>query len=130
MMKRIAVIFLIFLYTASTSGIAINSFYCCGKLKEVYVLKSSNLSKNCKGNKSAPGCCDTKTSFTKVKDNHSPSTELKLPVETASKLFFLFSFDLNYFFSFQQALFSFSFIHAPPLINKQTVYLSVCNFRI
>src|SRR5438552_3258733 len=84
-MKRIAVLFFVLLYFISTSGIAYNSFYCCGKLKAIYLFASHDLGKDCKGSK-LPGCCDTKTFFAKVKDYHSPSAQVKVNGADFTKL--------------------------------------------
>lgn len=129
-MKRIAVIFFTLLYLISTSGVAYSSFYCCGKLKTTYFFKTQDLTKNCKGNKKLPGCCDTKTYFVKVKDNHSPSQQFKFPDNNFSKqLFTVAQIFAHSLYSVNEET-SFTFSHAPPLISKQPVYLSVCNFRI
>ncbi|WP_183559595.1 HYC_CC_PP family protein [Mucilaginibacter sp. SP1R1] len=77
-MKRIAVILLLLIYTASVYGVTINKFYCCGKLASVS-LSVSSVSKNvCKAT-SGSDCWEiVKTNF-KVKDNHvSVKTDLKL----------------------------------------------------
>ena len=128
-MKRIAVIFFTLIYLLSTSGVAWSNFYCCGKFKESYWFQFHNSSKDCKGNKKA-GCCDTKSFFAKVKDNHSPSSTIKV---TGAKINALFYSTFVAVFNFRKASIeplSFAFLHAPPLISKQPVYLSLNNFRI
>ena len=129
-MKKIAVIFFTLLYLVSTSGIAYSSFYCCGKLKETYLFTHYNFGKDCKGNKKDPGCCDTKTFFAKVKDHHTPSTDIKVIGADFNNI--LHPLFLAHFIFQNESIqtTSFAFIHAPPLISKQPVYLSVCNFRI
>ncbi|HKR03259.1 MAG TPA: hypothetical protein VJY62_01380 [Bacteroidia bacterium] len=128
-MKRIAVILFTLLYLVSASGIAISNFYCCGKLKETYLLNPKYISNDCKGNK-LPGCCDTKTVLIKVKDNHSPSQQLKSFTNDFSIQLFGGVHLINDIFLSADESPLFAFIHAPPLISKSPVYLSVCNFRI
>jgi hypothetical protein len=128
-MKKIAVIFFAALYLISISGVAVSSFYCCGKLKEIFVFQSKVTPKNCKGNK-LPGCCDTKTTLVKVKDDHSASQQFKLsandfPINNFTAL--LFTGYLSCPVA-EPSLLSLS--HAPPLISDQPVYLSVNSFLI
>jgi hypothetical protein len=117
------------LYLISISGLAINTFYCCGKFKESYLLTSKFLPKNCKGNK-LPGCCDTKTVLLKVKDKHAPSVSVKSwNSDFFINLFTFKSKDSNVDYRGYQATLL-SCIHAPPLLSKQPVFLAVNNFRI
>lgn len=129
-MKKITVILLTLLYLVSTSGMAISNFYCCGKLKETYIFNHHDYGKDCKGNKKTKGCCDTKTVYYKVKDNHSPSTEVKANSSDFSKFLFNPFIPLFIFQHASNQTNLFEFLHAPPLISKQPVYLFVRNFRI
>ena len=126
-MKKITVIFFALLYLVSTAGVAWSNFYCCGKLKEVYFFSSKNSSKDCKGNKRS-GCCDTKSFSFKVKDNHSPSAQVK--VNGADVKLFNYPVSSVNLPCIAYKTYSFALAHAPPLISKQPVYISVCNFRI
>ena len=129
-MKRTATIFFALVYLMSTSGAVWSNFYCCGKWKETYFFKSKELSKDCRGNKKGPGCCNTKTFSFKVKDNHTPSTQVKANSADVTKFFsptFISLFNSQHVSS---ETYSFAFLHAPPFISKQPVYLAVCNFRI
>ncbi len=128
-MKRITVILLTLLYFVSTSGVAVSNFYCCGKLKETYIFIHHDYGKNCKGSKKS-GCCDTKTVYFKVKDNHSPSTEVKVNTPDSQKLIHAAILSLFTLQNLDSETISFAYLHAPPLISKQPVYLAVCNFRI
>ena len=129
-MRRTTAILLTLIYLVSTSGIALSNFYCCGKLKETYFFSHHDYGKKCKGNKKASGCCDTKTIYYKVKDNHFPSTEVKAKGGDFTKILFNAFLPLFIFQNASSQTASFTFLHAPPLISKQPVYLSVCNFRI
>ncbi|MBB6109961.1 HYC_CC_PP family protein [Mucilaginibacter lappiensis] len=77
-MKRIAVILLLLIYTASVYGITIDKFYCCGKLASVSLSASSASKSDCKAT-SGSDCCKTVKANFKVKDNHvSAKTDLTL----------------------------------------------------
>jgi hypothetical protein len=75
--KRIAVILLVIIYSASVYGVTINKFYCCGKLTSVSLSADHQSKSDSKAVGSA--CCkNIKESF-KVKDNHfSAKTDLTL----------------------------------------------------
>ncbi len=76
-MKKIAVIVLTLIYTASVYGVTISKFYCCGKLAEVSLSASFQSQTGCKAN--GPACCKTIKANYKVKDNHfSAQTNLAL----------------------------------------------------
>ena len=129
-MKKFTVILFTLFYLISSSGVAVSSFYCCGKYKETFIFKSNHLANFCKGNKKIPGCCDTKTVLVKVKDNFSPSHKIKFSHNDFSvQLFTVAPIFIQPFNNVDESVL-FALIHAPPLISKQPVYLSVCNFRI
>jgi hypothetical protein len=75
--KRIAVILLVIIYSASVYGITINKFYCCGKLASVSLSADHQSKSDSKAVGSA--CCKTIKESFKVKDNHfSAKTDLTL----------------------------------------------------
>ena len=129
-MKRVVAIFFALVYLVSTAGVTVSSFYCCGKLKATYLFSSHDFGKDCKNDKKTAGCCDTKTFYAKVKDSHTPSSQFQLKSLDASKLLNLFSSELFIYPSAGCQTTSFAYLHAPPLISKQPVYLAVCSFRI
>ena len=114
-MKRITVILFTLLYLVSTSGVAWSNFYCCGKIKETYIFHHHDYGKDCKGNKKASDCCDTKTFFFKVKDSHSPSV-----AKTIATDFSLIAHHFPVFiFSFTENNNAFSFLnYHPPSIER------------
>ncbi len=126
-MKRFAAIIFTLIYLVSSTGVVWSNFYCCGKLKHTYVFGSPDFSKNCKGDKETKGCCDTKTVFSKVKDDHSPSA-YKANVSDEGKVLSSFPALIYTFNNTQKKLFSLS--HDPPLLSEQPVYLALNNFRI
>jgi len=76
--KRVAVILLLLIYTASVCGITITKFYCCGKLAGVSLSVSPALKSDHKAASGSDCCKIVKANF-KVKDNHvSAKTGLSL----------------------------------------------------
>ncbi|WP_110829347.1 HYC_CC_PP family protein [Pedobacter nutrimenti] len=71
-MKRLAVIFLLFIYTISIFGLAINKFYCCGNLTSISLFENSKFVDAAKTTKK--GCCKLNKETFKVKDSHLAST--------------------------------------------------------
>jgi hypothetical protein len=62
-MKRTALIFLLFMYASSTTGISVEGFYCCEKLKSVKVRLADY-------GKDKEGCCKLKYQTLKIRDTH------------------------------------------------------------
>lgn len=128
-MKQFAITLFALLYLVSSSGVAINNFYCCGKLKKTSLFEVKDVFKNCKGNK-LPGCCDNKTVIVKIKDKHSPVNTLKLACHEFANQFNVYVTTVTEPFFASHAWNEWTAIHAPPLISKHPAYLTVQNFRI
>jgi len=65
--KKIIVILLLFVYSASAFSIAINSHYCQGHLTKISVLNfGGHRGCNCNPKDMPKGCCKDKLHFTKV----------------------------------------------------------------
>jgi len=124
-MKKIAVICCCLFYLVSTSGIAWNSFYCCGKLKQTSFF-SQQKTNHCRNKKITSGCCQTKTFFAKVKDNHPPTSQLK--IKNTPVINTCFNLAFNVVITNEKKPLPSS--NPPPLLSNQPVYLSVCNFRV
>ncbi|MEO6883452.1 MAG: hypothetical protein ABI199_05450 [Bacteroidia bacterium] len=125
-MKKVTAIFFCLFYLLSTSGVVWNNFYCCGKLKQITFF-SSTKSTACKSVKKLPGCCQNKTFFAKVKDNHPPSSELK--VKKTTDVIHAYFVPLS-ILSVKAETFSFTRLYPPPLHCNQPVYIAECNFRV
>lgn len=128
-MKRFAITLFALLYLVSSSGLAINNFYCCGKLKKTSLLLDEEVFKKCKCSKD-DNCCNTETVYVKVKDNHSPVNSLKLSCSEFANQFNVYVTTVTDPYFVSHAWNEWTAIHAPPLISKQPVYLQVENFRI
>jgi hypothetical protein len=73
MQKRIAILFLTLIYAISASGIGINKFYCCGKLKSVHLNLLHEEKHTCSKDKAKKGCCETTYHTLKLKETHIAS---------------------------------------------------------
>jgi len=121
-MKKAALIFLIFIYALSSTGVALTADYCCNKLQSLK-LTLSDYSKD-KG-----VCCKEKSQSFKVKDTHAAADILIAPA-----INFTFIHMLNYSFQAINLAYErsnhFANIHAPPLSPATPDYISNCVFRI
>ena len=69
-MKKIALIFLLSIYTLSVLGVGVRQFYCCGKLKSTSITVVQEAKEKCSKSDAMKGCCKTKFQNFKVKDSH------------------------------------------------------------
>lgn len=129
MQKRIAILFLLLIYAVSSSGIGINRFYCCGKLKSVhFVLLHEQGTKCIKGN-GKKGCCETTYHTLKLKENHvvseTPSLEAKYFITVP---ILIPTIEISWS-SLQPQDFA-NACHAPPPLNNISLYILHCTYRI
>jgi hypothetical protein len=126
--KHIALILLSAVYLLSSTGIAANSYYCCGVLQSTSISESPKV--GCKMNITMKNCCKTKKQYFKVKDQHIGGSAIsfysKLSPETAVPyLIFIGSIkipvrEIVYFNS-----------NAPPDWRPKTpAYIQNCTYRI
>ena len=127
-MKKGFVILLTITYLTMVSGISISNFYCCGKLKETHIYTYAHDAKDCKGDKSDAGCCDTKTTLLKIKDGHTTATEIQFNNYSTT---FIAIYDVFIGSDHASDLpLIIGFEHSPPIVSKNPIYISVNNFRI
>jgi hypothetical protein len=127
-MKKYAAIFLVFIYTLSVIGLAVNKFYCCGKLESVSFVANPAHIKAEKETKNT-GCCKNEKTTFQVKESHFASDKVVVntnfiqlvPVSLVSN----FCFD-----SILVTEFSSLFIEGPPRYQRTPIYLFNCIFRI
>ena len=121
-MKRITLIFLIFVYAFSTTGVSLKAFYCCGKLQSLKPVLTE-------AGKNTEGCCKTTYQSFKVKDTHTATGAFEAPVVHQATI--------NFLASIFQEIAPLSTQtpgviddHAPPLFGGVPVYISACVYRI
>lgn len=128
-MKKITAILLLSLYSLSTLGLSLKSFYCCGDLKSVTVSITQDEQKQCSNGDDKSDCCKTKYRFFKVKDNHFVADHASSPVKHFVELnLFTSTFQIANYPSEQICVANKS--NAPPLIHGVPDYIFNCVFRI
>lgn len=122
-MKKISIIFFTFVYLIVASGVAFNVHYCKGKINNIsFLCHKSN--EGCCGKKkmNKKNCCKEKSSVLKINDTQYSSTSLKTSptsVKTIDACFSKINFSLNKIFEIK----TISFLHAPPDIYQNPIYL-------
>lgn len=127
-MARIAATYLLILYTAFTTGLAIDVHYCGGKVSSVSFEKISSEDACGKCKKSNSHCCHNETKFFKVQDAHNSSVVKDVPacpeiVLTSD------NFSHNIFSNCNTGALSYT-NHDPPLKSPPDIFLRNCVFRI
>ena len=128
-MKRTALILLTFVYLLSCTGVAVNRFYCCGKLATVNFIYGASDHSDSKTDKKKDDCCKKERLNFKIKDNHfsaaSFSLHHPLPVVISNRI----SFDLD---EVANLVSSNDAYHgnAPPGFTVEPIYTLYCNYRI
>ncbi|MDQ2721290.1 MAG: hypothetical protein M3Z26_16205 [Bacteroidota bacterium] len=127
--KKITVILLLSIYSISTLGLSLKSFYCCGNLKSVTVTLPQDEQQKCANDDGTNDCCKTKYQFFKVKDNHFVADHLSSPVKHFVELnLFTSTFQIVNYPSEQIYVANKS--NAPPLRHRVPDYIFNCVFRI
>jgi hypothetical protein len=128
--KKLFAILLFLIYLPATTGLAVNSFYCCGKLASVDIQMAPK--KAAAGKEGKQGnCCNNTTSFFKVHDFqqssvfdiviHSPVVQIPAILPAPRHL-------LGPNFSWKDSqLFGF---HSPPLLDATASYIRNSCFLI
>ena len=121
-MKKAAIIFLVLIYAASSTGFAMKADYCCNHLTSLKLVLAN-------GAKDKEGCCKVKYQSLKVNDAHAAAHIVTAP---HTPLIFIDALvgtheigNVYYKRSHLHVC-----IHAPPLIPSTPVYISHCTFRI
>lgn len=129
-MKKLLVILILVIYLPAISGMAINSFYCCGKLASVRIQLISNTGGGHNPNENG-NCCENNMQYFKVHDAQQASVSeasVKAPV-----------LSLNFRLPLIEAgtgLYSLShthkgsFLHSPPIRTSVSLFLQNRNLLI
>ncbi|MBP7388750.1 MAG: hypothetical protein KA841_00020 [Chitinophagales bacterium] len=121
-MKKLTIIFLLFIYMIPAIGISVTGHYCGGRLVEVTLNLPEDGTCVC-GNKKKSDCCKTKTISIKLKEVHK--TNPQLSVNTSSNLIKQIVYSVPSIFSFQietPNAYNFASAH-PPNNTGQSIYL-------
>lgn len=121
-MKNAVIIFLVFIYALSSTGVAVKADFCCNTLKSVKLVLADVT-------KDKEGCFKTKYQTFKIKDIHAAADILTAPALPVTFIHPVTSlFQVNDL-ALKETGYSAN-IHAPPLYTASPVYLSNCVFRI
>jgi hypothetical protein len=127
--KKITIILLLGIYSLSTLGLSLKSFYCCGKLKSVTVSIAQDQQQKCANDDGTNDCCKTKYQFFKVKDNHVAGDVLTAPVIHFCYLhLFTSPYQVINYPSEKNEIANLS--NAPPLHHTVPGYIFNCVFRV
>lgn len=131
-MKKVTLIICLFFYLISTSGLAVNTHYCGGKLSNISIVFESKSKCKCGAKKMNRNCCKDQKHFFKVKDAHKSSADLKLTFKNyAAPLFISTSSSLLLFHQSPLSIkTNSSFIDVPPDVSLPPVYLLNSTFLI
>lgn len=121
-MKKITIILLTFFYFTVASGITVNMHYCGGKFKQISLFHPVNDNGCCGSKKKSKGCCNNKTTFIKVKDNHNLNKNVNL---TFNQFKILTPFTSTQLFAnlFKSDFYLKLDYHSPPLLYNNPLYL-------
>lgn len=128
-MKRFVTILLLIIYASSIAGIGIKTFYCCNKVRTVSAVLLLDRSAGSEKRKDHKGCCDTKYSFFKVKDNHKAASGINAPLLPLISILFDISHPPVYSY-FRRDLPVAHRSNAPPPFDGRTPYMMNCVYRI
>ena len=128
-MKKVTAILLLSLYSLSTLGLSLKSFYCCGDLKTVTISITPVENKQCSNGDDTSDCCKTKYQFFKVKDSHVTADVVNAPDLHFSDFQLIYtSFQaINYS---SQNIYISHLSNSPPLPHSVPDYIFNCVFRI
>jgi len=130
-MKRITVIFLMFLYLIPAIGVTVSAHYCGGKVTSVS-LNPFNTKHDCPcgSRKMEKDCCKNEISITKLDDKQQKKQQVFCNVVNISDFHCAISFSQT--FNGHSLLLSSGFDHSthPPDDLKHPIYIRYCIFRI
>lgn len=127
-MNRIVAIYLIILYTAFTTGMAVDIHYCAGRISSVTFEKQNDKDGCGKCIKEKKGCCHDEVKFFKIDDAHSVAVVNDVPSTP------IFTIAFNYFYQHDllSNILENSILenHSPPSLSPPDIFTRNCVFRI
>lgn len=128
-MRTVSIILLTVIYPIATTGISLEEFYCCSKLKSVTVAFVDAPKEKCyKGNHKG-NCYESRYEILKVSDKHLASISPKFSYNQIEALY-PFNSLLQPVLPVGQALNSINGAHSPPYHSGIPIYIFNCVFRI
>lgn len=128
-MKKFALFIILCIYTLSSLGMGVNSFYCCGVLKSKGLTLGQSITDGCSKGNEKNGCCNNKFKSLQVKESHVGSEKFT----TTNQLYSILHFVTP---DFQVIPVSIPIIdisystHAPPLRQQIPFYISYGVYRV
>ena len=121
-MKKSLIILFASFYLILASGLNVSLHYCGGKVKDISLFSNGNEDGCCGTKKKSKGCCNEKSAFIKVKDNHFGGNNLKVlnsPIKSIPAPVF------NQLFEIQNADIAYTALnyHSPPVLYDNPIYL-------
>jgi len=128
-MKRSALLILTFVYLVSCVGIAVNRYYCCGKLASVKLVYGELAKNSHQKGKKRPACCRNEVKTFKINDTYFNSQAYILgnPSPVTLPYFTLVDFKLQT--ALPQAVITY-YAKAPPGSPHVPIYTLDCDYRI
>ncbi len=128
-MKKYALFIMLCIYTLSSLGFGVNSFYCCGILKSTGLTLGQSFTKGCSKGNEKDGCCNNKFQSLQVKESYVASEK----TSTIDQLYTILNFVTPALqvlpVSIPTITISYS-THAPPLRQQIPFYISYCVYRV
>jgi len=129
-MKKIAIIFLLFLYLIPTIGFSVSAHYCGGKMTSLSLKLVDNHKCPCGSKKMKEGCCKDETKTFNLKNDQQKTTSVTCNFKRTTDLQLFFTDDLNLVYRFPIVQKSFAHSTHPPDNLRQPLYLLNQVFRV
>ena len=129
MLKKSTILALILIYSFSTFGAGLNTFYCCGKLKSISLSFGIEQNKSIEKSNSGDGCCKIQHYNFKGKEKHYSLKSLNPPTFDSKILETALSNNHVIDFSFKKTR-SINGSNAPPFYKQLPLFITNRVFRI
>lgn len=129
-MKKILVIILLLLYLPAISGVAVNKFYCCGKIASVRIQILSKMDLH-PGQNEGSNCCNDVINFFKVQDAQQVSSlSMAIHVPILQLHTFLPVMAFSHRFGIREHTPPYIILRYPDPSGLQGIYLTCCSLLI
>lgn len=121
MKKSIIILFSLF-YLTAVSGVTVSLHYCGGKIKSISFFDKKGNDCCCGNKKKSKNCCNQKSTFIKVKDNHHLSSSIDVNSSYFKIIATVFPtpvFEIPNAHTYYHTL----NYHAPPVLYDKPLYL-------